>query len=101
MSPLGLKSGKKKDADAVDAAKPSKADKKAAKAAAAAEKAAAKAAAKAGKASAAVSGRGVVVEKPSANIYTALLALSFVAIVVACICLYAEMAAYDMNFKAR
>lgn len=101
MSPLGLKSGKKKDADQVDAAKPSKADKKAAKAAAAADKAAAKAAAKAGKASAAASGRGVVVEKPPANIYTALLVLSFVAIVVACICLYAEMSAYEFNFKAR
>ena len=101
MSPLGLKSGKKKDAPAADAAKPSKADKKAAKAAAAADKAAAKAAAKAGKASAAASGRGVVVEKPPANIYTALLVLSFVAIVVACICLYAEMSAYEFNFKAR
>jgi hypothetical protein len=98
MSPLGLKSGKKKDAEPA-AAKPSKADKKAAKAAAAAEKAAAKAAAKAGKASAAAAGRGVVVEKPSANIYTALLALSFVAIVIACICLYAEMNAYEWKMK--
>jgi hypothetical protein len=45
--------------------------------------------------------RGVVVEKPKANIYTVLLALSFVAIVVGCICLYAEMNAYDFNVKAR
>ena len=35
--------------------------------------------------SAAPAGRGVVVEKPKANIYTALLVLSFVAIVVGCI----------------
>jgi hypothetical protein len=99
MSPLGLKSGKKKDAEPVADAKPSKADKKAAKAAAAAEKAAAKAAAKAGKATAAASGRGVVVEKPPANIYTALLALSLVAILVAIACLYAEMNAYEWKMK--
>jgi hypothetical protein len=94
MSLLGSKSAKKKkDADApLDTAKPGKADKKAAKAAAAAAKAQAKAAG-------AAAGRGVVVEKPKANIYTALLALSFVAIVVACICLYAEMNAYDWKMK--
>lgn len=40
-----------------------------------------------------------MVEKPKANIYTALLVLSFVAIVVGCICLYAEMNAYDFKFK--
>jgi hypothetical protein len=45
--------------------------------------------------------RGVVVEKPKANIYTVLLALSFVAIIIGCICLYAEMSAYDFNVKAR
>ncbi len=45
--------------------------------------------------------RGVKVEKPPANIYTVLLVLSFVAIVIACVCLYAEMSAYDFDFKAR
>ena len=45
--------------------------------------------------------RGVVVEKPKANIYTVLLILSFVAVVIGCICLYAEMSAYEFNFKAR
>jgi hypothetical protein len=96
MSLLGSKSAKKKGADAAaDSAKPSKADKKAEKAAKAAAKAAAKSASKA----AAPAGRGVVVEKPKANIYTALLVLSFVAIVVACICLYAEMNAYEWKFK--
>ena len=96
MSLLGSKSAKKKGADAAPAAaKPSKADKKADKAA----KAAAKASAKGAPKSAAPAGRGVVVEKPKANIYTALLVLSFVAIVVGCICLYAEMNAYDWKVK--
>ena len=45
--------------------------------------------------------RGVVVEKPEANIYTVLLILSFVAIVIGCICLYAEMNAYEFNIKPR
>jgi hypothetical protein len=80
MSPLGLGSKKKK-------------------AAAAAAPAAAPASAPA-PAPAPARG-GVVVEKPKANIYTALLVLSFVAIVVGCICLYAEMSAYDFNFKGR
>ncbi len=44
---------------------------------------------------------GVVVEKPKANIYTVLLALSFVAVVIACVCLSLEMAAYDWDMKAR
>jgi hypothetical protein len=98
MSLLGSKSAKKKKGDdaPLDTAKPGKADKKAAKAAAAAAKAQSKAAAKSAGAAA---GRGVVVEKPKANIYTALLALSFVAIVVACICLYAEMNAYEWKLK--
>ena len=38
--------------------------------------------------------RGVVVEKPRANIYTVLLVLSFVAIVIGCLCLAGEMAQY-------
>jgi nicotinamide riboside transporter PnuC len=45
--------------------------------------------------------RGVVVEKPKANIYTMLLILSLLAIIVGCICLGLEMKAYDWNFKAR
>lgn len=91
MSLLGSKSAKKKDAEPA-AAKPSKADKKAAKAAAAA-------AAKAAKADKAAAARSIVIEKPKANIYTALLVLSFVAIVIGCICLYAEMNAYEWKMK--
>lgn len=72
MSPLGLKSAKKK-------------------AAAAAAPPAAKAAAQT---------RGVVVEKPKANIYTVLLILSFVAILIACLCLYGEMNVYEFKTKA-
>jgi hypothetical protein len=79
MSPLGLGSKKKK----------------------AAATAAAPAAAPAPAPAAPAPARGVVVEKPKANIYTALLVLSFVAIVIGCICLYAEMSAYDFNIKAR
>jgi hypothetical protein len=45
--------------------------------------------------------RGVLVEKPKANIYTVLLILSLVAIVIGSICLYAEMSAYNFEFKAR
>ena len=75
MSPLGSKSAKKKGA--------------------------APAAAPAAKAPAPTAARGVVVEKPKANIYTVLLALSFVAIVIGCLMLYAEMSAYDWNIKAR
>lgn len=72
MSPLGSKSAKKKAA-----------------AAPAATAAAAPAAA-----------RGVVVEKPKANIYTVLLILSFVAIVIGCACLYAELNVYEFKTKA-
>lgn len=56
-------------------------------------------AAKAPKAPKAAATRGVVVEKPRANIYTALLALSLAAIIVACICLYAEMNAYEFKMR--
>jgi hypothetical protein len=45
--------------------------------------------------------RGVVVEKPKADIYTAMLAVALVAILIACLCLYLEMRTYDFNFKAR
>ena len=66
-----------------------------------AKKKAAAGAAPAAAASAPVQSRGVVVEKPKANIYTVLLILSFVAIVIGCICLYAEMNAYEFNIKPR
>ena len=71
MSPLGSKSAKKKAAAAAPAA--AKPD---------------------------VPARGVVVEKPKANIYTVLLILSFVAILIACLCLYGEMSVYDFKTKA-
>ncbi len=45
--------------------------------------------------------RGVVVEKPKANIYTVLLVLSFVAILTGCLCLYLEMSAYNFELNAR
>jgi hypothetical protein len=43
----------------------------------------------------------VVVEKPKANIYTVLLILSFIAIVIGCLCLYLEMQAYNFEVEAR
>jgi hypothetical protein len=70
MSPLGSKSAKKKAAAAAPATTP------------------------------AAAGRGVVVEKPKANIYTVLLILSFVAIVIGCLCLYGEMSVYEFKTKA-
>jgi hypothetical protein len=76
MSPLGLRSAKKKAAPAE-----------------AAPKAAPKAAP--------VKSRGVVVEKPKADIYTVMLILSFVAIVIGCLCLYGEMNSYGFDLKAR
>ncbi len=85
-------------------------DKQAAKAAAKATKAAkapakpakpTKAAKAAAKGAGAAPTRGVVVEKPRANIYTAMLVLAFVAIVIGCVCLYLEMKAYDFDFKGR
>jgi len=102
MSPLGSKSAKTDEAAAA-------ADKKAAKAAAAAEKKAAKAAAKAGKATGkpakaaapAAGARGIVVEKPKFSVYSMLLVLSFLALLIGCLCLSAEMSAYNWEFKAR
>lgn len=44
--------------------------------------------------------RPVVEQKPKANVYTALLALSLVAIIVGCICLAAELNAYQWNYNA-
>ena len=40
------------------------------------------------------------VEKQRANVYTVMLILSFLSICAACVCLYAEMKRYDMDFKA-
>ena len=54
-----------------------------------------------GSKSADTASRGVVVEKPKANIYTMLLLLSFVALVIGSVCLYLEMADYNFDFKAR
>ncbi len=79
MSLLGSKSAKKKKAKDAKAEAPAA---KPAKAAKPAEPA-----------------RGVVLEKPKANIYTVLLALSLVAILLGCICLYAEMSAYEFKMK--
>jgi hypothetical protein len=39
--------------------------------------------------------RGVVVERPKANIYTVLLGLAFAALLIGCLMLYFEMNAYD------
>ena len=91
MSLLGSKSAK----EAKKAAKAAKAAEKAAKPAKPAKPG------KAAKPAAAAAARGVLVEKPKANIYTVLLILSFVALVIGCICLYAEMSAYNFDFKAR
>jgi len=85
MSPLGLRSAKKKD-KAAAAEKPAKPAKPAK-------------APKAAKTPAAPKQRAIAVEKPTADIYTVMLALSFVAVVVACICLYAEMNAYGLVLK--
>ncbi|MEX2113237.1 MAG: hypothetical protein WD845_08635 [Pirellulales bacterium] len=84
MSPLGFGSAKKDKKE--KAAKAPKAPK----------------APKAAKAKAPpAAARGVVVEKPPANIYTVLLAMSFVAVLIGCIFLSLEMSAYDWDFKGR
>ena len=44
---------------------------------------------------------GVVVEKPPANIYTAMLIVSLVAVIIGCVCLYAEMNAYEFKMGPR
>jgi len=46
-------------------------------------------------------GRGVVLEKPRANAYTAMLVLAFVALVIGCLFLSAELKSYDWKIKAR
>jgi hypothetical protein len=45
--------------------------------------------------------RGVVVEKPKANIYTVMLALSLTAVLVGCLMLYLELNAYNFEMGPR
>ena len=45
--------------------------------------------------------RGVIVEKPKANVYTVMLILSLIAILIGCLCLYLEMKEYNFEWKAR
>jgi len=73
MSPLGLRRKKKKDADDAPAAAPAPAPAPAAP--------------------------RQPVEKPGPNIYTVLLSLSMVAIIIGCICLYAELSAYEFKLN--
>jgi hypothetical protein len=44
--------------------------------------------------------QGVVVAKPRSDVYTTMLFLALIAILVACLCLYLEMRAYNMDIKA-
>ena len=44
--------------------------------------------------------RGVVVEKPKANVYTVLLGLALAAIIIGCICMYAELNVYKWDIGA-
>ena len=44
--------------------------------------------------------RGVFVEKPGADIYIVLLAISLAALIIGCIFLYGEMGTYGFDFKA-
>ena len=43
---------------------------------------------------------GVVVQKPKSDVYTTMLFLAFIAIIIACLCLWLEMRAYNMDIKA-
>jgi hypothetical protein len=45
--------------------------------------------------------RGVYVQKPKADIYTVMLAIALVAILVACVCLFLEMRAYNYDIRAQ
>ncbi|HUY36659.1 MAG TPA: hypothetical protein VMV69_28250 [Pirellulales bacterium] len=45
-------------------------------------------------------GRGIVVQKPKADIYTALLGIALVAVLLAIICLWLELSRYQYNYKA-
>jgi hypothetical protein len=44
---------------------------------------------------------GVVLEKPSANIYTVMLIVSFIAILIGITCLSLELSRYEWKIKAR
>ena len=44
--------------------------------------------------------RGVIVERPRANVYTVLLAISLVALVIGCLCMYGELTTYGWDVKA-
>ena len=44
--------------------------------------------------------RGVILEKPRANVYTMMLIISFVALVIGSLCLHGEMTAYQYDMKA-
>jgi hypothetical protein len=44
--------------------------------------------------------RAVVLQKPRANIYTAMLAIALVAIIVGCVCLAMELNAYNWDYRA-
>jgi hypothetical protein len=44
--------------------------------------------------------QGVVVQKPRSDVYTTMLFLSLLAILIACLCLWLEMRAYNMDIKA-
>ena len=43
---------------------------------------------------------GVVVQKPKSDVYTTMLFLAFISIIIACLCLWLEMRAYNMDIKA-
>jgi hypothetical protein len=43
---------------------------------------------------------GVVVQKPKSDVYTTMLFLSLLAILLAILCLYLEMKAYNLDIKA-
>lgn len=43
---------------------------------------------------------GVVVQKPKSDVYTTMLFIAFIAIVIACLCLWLEMRSYNMDIKA-
>jgi hypothetical protein len=45
--------------------------------------------------------RGVILQKPRANVYTVMMIVSLVALSVGCLCLYGEMKTYNMDFRAR
>ena len=66
-----------------------------------AKKAAKKAAPTAAPSAAPASPKGIAVEKSKADIYTVMLILSFVAIVIGCLCLYGEMSAYGSASRPR